>query len=165
MLAALFGTDDWKALLFVGGMLILAFTALRIRSNSLSRQQRQRPQAPVPATVRPEQVRAMAEELSALLSEVQETARRVAAQIENRASALELRLAEADEKIRQLEALRRDLDSVAATPSVATADTRHARVYDLADRGHTAREIAQQLDMPPGEVELILNLRANPAQA
>ena len=35
---------------------------------------------------------------------------------------------------------------------------RHAKI-DLADRGHSPREIAQQLSLPAGEVELILNLR------
>jgi hypothetical protein len=35
----------------------------------------------------------------------------------------------------------------------------HAAVYDLADRGRSLRQIAEELDRPDGEVELILALR------
>ena len=41
-------------------------------------------------------------------------------------------------------------------------DPRHARVYDLADEGHSPQEIARQLDRPSGEIELILALRSDP---
>jgi hypothetical protein len=34
-------------------------------------------------------------------------------------------------------------------------------IYELADKGKTPREIAQQLGTTPGEVELILNLRGS----
>ncbi len=35
----------------------------------------------------------------------------------------------------------------------------YTRIYDLSDRGHTLHEIAQQVHMQPGEVDLILKLR------
>jgi hypothetical protein len=41
----------------------------------------------------------------------------------------------------------------------ATPEPRHQRVYELADRGLTAVQIAQELQTQPGEIELILNLR------
>lgn len=39
-------------------------------------------------------------------------------------------------------------------------DPRHAQVYSLADQGQTPQQIAQQLDRPSGEIELILALRS-----
>jgi hypothetical protein len=38
-------------------------------------------------------------------------------------------------------------------------EQRHQRIYELADRGLTAVQIAQELQTQPGEIELILNLR------
>jgi hypothetical protein len=46
-----------------------------------------------------------------------------------------------------------------AIPSVSLPEQRHQRVYELADRGLTPVQIAQELQAQPGEVELILNLR------
>ena len=40
-------------------------------------------------------------------------------------------------------------------------DPRHAQVYDLADEGLSAPEIARQLGRPSGEIELILALRGD----
>lgn len=48
---------------------------------------------------------------------------------------------------------------VRSTPTVET-DARHAAVYELADEGHSAHEIARHLDRPSGEIELILALRS-----
>jgi hypothetical protein len=60
-------------------------------------------------------VREMTAELSALLADLEETSRRVAAQIENRRTGLELLLKEADEKIKRLEALTRAAGSSGGT--------------------------------------------------
>lgn len=50
-----------------------------------------------------------------------------------------------------------------ATEAVAAAEpppeNRHERIYQLADKGLTAVQIAQELHVHPGEVELILCLR------
>ncbi len=43
-------------------------------------------------------------------------------------------------------------------------DPRHAEVYMLADQGRSSRQIAQQLQRPEGEVELILALRGKHAE-
>jgi hypothetical protein len=45
------------------------------------------------------------------------------------------------------------------SPSIEPSDPRFQRVYDLVDAGASAITAAQQLNMPVGEVELILNLR------
>jgi DNA-binding NarL/FixJ family response regulator len=38
-------------------------------------------------------------------------------------------------------------------------DPRHALVYALADQGRSCKDIAQELNRPSGEIELILALR------
>lgn len=45
-------------------------------------------------------------------------------------------------------------------PSPGTADPLSRQVYELADQGHTAPDIARQLDEHIGKVELILALRS-----
>jgi hypothetical protein len=139
-------------------------------------------------------VREVASELSALLADLEETSRRVAAQIENRRTGLELLLKEADEKIKRLEALTRAAGAATVQPTIpgraepmerspqviggardaaatlsrlraergapsAAEDPAYRPIYMLADKGKTAREIAQELGRQPGEVELILALR------
>jgi len=47
-----------------------------------------------------------------------------------------------------------------ASPETDASDPRVKRVYSLADAGKQPMHIAQDLDMPLGEVELILNLRS-----
>ena len=41
----------------------------------------------------------------------------------------------------------------------AASEPRHQRVYEMADQGLSALQIAQELQAQPGEIELILNLR------
>ena len=126
-------------------------------------------------------LRTVTTEIHALLADVEETARRVAAQIDNRRSRLEQLLAEADEKIKRLESL------TAATPAAVVAtpvqrdasqtlsrlrqergappvneDPAYRPVYQLADEGKSSREIGQALNRQPGEIELILALAESP---
>jgi hypothetical protein len=58
-------------------------------------------------------------------------------------------------------------DAQPATPEPSPADAgtaeesdpRHARIYAMADAGHSAQDIAREIGRPSGEVELILALR------
>jgi hypothetical protein len=43
--------------------------------------------------------------------------------------------------------------------AVSVVDPRHAEVYELADGGQSAQDIARQTGRPRGEIELILALR------
>jgi hypothetical protein len=133
-------------------------------------------------------VREVSVQLQALLAEVEETSRRLTAQLDNRYTRLEQLLAEADERIRRLETLVGADKHQAAAPEGLAAPAMAARViseaertlqrlrqergapaavddpayqpiYSLADRGKTSREIAQELGRQPGEIELILALR------
>ena len=50
-------------------------------------------------------------------------------------------------------------DSQRADSGRRAIDPRHAEVYVLADQGHSPHAIAQRLERPYGEIELILALR------
>jgi hypothetical protein len=122
-------------------------------------------------------VRTVTTEIQSLLADVEETARRVAAQIDNRRSLLEQLLAEADEKIKRLESLTAGGAAPIAAPMQRDAsqtlnrlrqergappvdeDPAYRPVYQLADEGKSSREIGQALNRQPGEIELILALR------
>jgi hypothetical protein len=124
-------------------------------------------------------VRDVTSQIQALLADLEETSRRVAAQIDNRRSRLEQLIADADEKIRRLEALTQAGGGVPtgnagvvreATQTLsrlrqergappANEDPAYAPIYQLADQGKSAREIGQSLGRQPGEIELILALR------
>jgi len=215
-------TGGQLALLFSG--VVIVFTIRHWRRTTLrnqATQQAEEPRREFPAPVSMHQpldihqpspqrtalnVREVAIELSALLADLEETSRRVAAQIDNRKMALEQLIAEADEKIMRLEALTRQpmpavqkpastspssfapgLSGMQKPTAVAPAKTTSAAqdaaqtltrlrqergaptptddpayrpIYQLADLGKTPREIAQELNRQPGEVELILALRS-----
>ncbi len=109
-----------------------------------------------------------------------DTARRLGAQLDNKAQRLELLLQEADERIADLSkakdaGLRAAGDSLAGRegafggpdpgPSKPSHDPPRPLdpltqgVYELADTGRSPLEIAQQMDEQVGKVELILALR------
>jgi DNA-binding NarL/FixJ family response regulator len=102
-------------------------------------------------------------------------ARQISAQIDTRSSKLEVLMKEADQKIALLQSLchgqptpsqspdspANSLPKSSATQQIEApaVDPRHVQVYTLADQGRTPLEIAQQLNRPSGEIELILALR------
>ena len=128
--------------------------------------------------------RAIERDMGNLLVELSEMSRQMTGQLDTRAARLEALLREADEKIAVLRSLGSgaaasgaaglppqgvlvqakllETDAVpmrAAEESVSAVDPRHAEVYDLADEGRSAQDIARQTGRPRGEVELILALR------
>ena len=115
------------------------------------------------------QQRAAERDMQNVLVELSEMARQITAQLDTRATRLELLLKEADEKIAQLQQLAQQPATSASVSSASvsepaalakpTQDPRHAAVYQLADEGRSPQEIAQHLARPRGEVELILALR------
>ncbi len=126
------------------------------------------------------------DDLSRVMVEVEQMARRVAAQLDAKTIAVEKLLAEADERIARLEALQHttptgappdippapqaDTMPPAKTPARATpaadsspttpADELSAKVYALADDGLNPSDIARKLQEHIGKVELILALRS-----
>ena len=121
--------------------------------------------------------RSVEREMSNLLVELSEMARQMTGQLDTRAARLEALLREADEKIATLRSLQPgggpphgvlveakllEADAVpmrTAEDASVAVDPRHAEVYDLADEGQSAQEIARQTGRPRGEIELILALR------
>lgn len=121
-----------------------------------------------------------------LLVQLEEVARRVNAQVDTRFAKLEAVIHDADQRIARLEQLTGQVTSgtasptgpevapqppngeLAAPPPTVSAPPRcpatppgerRRRIYDLADQGTSALVIADALQMPIGEVELILSLR------
>jgi hypothetical protein len=95
------------------------------------------------------------------------------AQMETRSAKLELLLKEADDKIAQLRALSGHSQngdgqpgSQAPAPTVSTQpaapapqtanDPRYEQIYALASQGQSVSQIAREVGMPSGEIELIL---------
>jgi hypothetical protein len=113
--------------------------------------------------------RAVERQMQNLLVELSDMARQMSAQLDTRAARLEQLIADADERIAKLrmsppvepQPLQHPTLKLASTDEPASApDPRHADVYSLADQGRSPLEIAQQLNRPRGEIELILALRA-----
>jgi hypothetical protein len=107
------------------------------------------------------QQRAVERQMQNALVEMAEMARQISAQIDTRAAKLEALIREADQKIAAMKAQDSNGSPPASSlPLDAPAqDPRHAQVYALADQGHSCNDIAQRLNRPSGEIELILALR------
>lgn len=127
-------------------------------------------------------------DLDQLMIQLEELSRRINSQVETRFAKLEQTIADADRRIAALRILidasqggttghSRSADApppdpgrtgdgptgqsaaAATAPETTPILERHGVVYQLADRGLSAVDIAKELGRRPGEVELILNLR------
>lgn len=113
--------------------------------------------------------RDLQESMEKLLLELEQLSREINSQVDTRLRALNLLIQEADQKIRQLRRMQglpeddgsptADLPPPRREPHPEVTSERYARVYNLAERGLSVVEIAHELDMLTGEVELILALR------
>jgi uncharacterized membrane protein YccC len=112
-------------------------------------------------------------DLEQLLGELQDLSRKIGAEIDTRFAKLEAAMRDADRRIAVLTRLSRAGE--APTPSEASPaseapsgrsdeDPRYTVVYELADAGFSAVDIARDLGKTPGEIELILNLRRTAQQ-
>jgi hypothetical protein len=111
--------------------------------------------------------RSVEREMQNVLVQLAEMARQITGQLDSRATKLELLIKDADQRIAQL----KETPVPPAPPTIESApiesppqdasppDPRYAEIYAMADQGRSAREIAEQLNRPSGEVELILALR------
>jgi hypothetical protein len=112
------------------------------------------------------QQRSVEREMQNVLVEMSEMARQITGQIDTRAARLEALIRQADERIAALNAAPAEKpaqpQAASLSPQAAESpaiDPRHAEVYALADQGRSSKDIAQQLNRPSGEIELILALR------
>jgi hypothetical protein len=153
--------------LLVAGVVIFgALVTFGIRGR-IARRDRDRPTARQMI----EQVKAAHEQANdghAVASHLADTARRLSAQLDNKARRLEVLIREADQRIALLADGTRDGRRAPAAPATRDTDPPAApapldpltrSVYEHADSGLSPLEIAQQLDEQVGKVELILALR------
>jgi len=108
-------------------------------------------------------------DVESAIVELQELSRQIGSEIDTRFARLEAAIRDADRRIATLQRLNAKQPPQAHAPSEISnpssandeVDVRYTIVYDLADAGKTPVEIARELGKTPGEVELILNLRAS----
>jgi len=103
----------------------------------------------------PAQPRAVERQMENLLVDLAELSRQIGAQLDTRAAKLELLIKQADERIAQLKG--QPVEEPPAPP--VENESRYIEIYRLADAGQSTVQIAQQLNRPQGEIELILALR------
>ncbi len=112
--------------------------------------------------------RELRQAMEALLAQLEDVSRRINAQTDTRIAKLEALLREADARTGGPPDSTSSRDVALKTASVAASRVapaperrpqRFARVYELADSGTAPLAIADTLQVPVGEVELILNLR------
>jgi hypothetical protein len=170
------GNDPMQWIVYAMGMLIIIYLVIRPLTKKKD------PLAGVPKYSLSQQ-RGVEREMSSILVELSNMARQVTAQIDTRAAKLEALIQDADQRIAELKQLetsaknsllqasigrelhlRDDLNSLSsideAKPNSRPPDPRYVEIYSLADTGRSTTEIAQQLNRPRGEIELILALRA-----
>ncbi|MEM1185449.1 MAG: hypothetical protein AAGI53_10675 [Planctomycetota bacterium] len=176
------GRDALSGFMMTMGVGVIVMVLLRrLRKNAIKR----RRAASIEPTERIEEIRHDASKrgkAEGLTADLEEMARHFAAILDNKAMRIELLIQQADERIAKLDGATPDTQSfVAPEPRPETrTETRtvsddpingndfeptpaddHDRVYKLADEGHDPVQIAQELNRPVGEVELILALRAS----
>jgi len=142
------------------GMIAVAYLMFRPRFRKRD------PLAKPPAFASLSSQRAVERQMQNLLVELSEMARQISAQLDSRAGKLDLLINQADQKIAtllQLAAASSNHSPPAEDQTkspVDEPDPNHVEVYTLADQGRSARQIAQALGRPSGEIELILALRS-----
>ena len=173
------GPPQWVVLALAAATILYIAVIRPMRKGKPSKDPLKRP----PSQTTLAQQRAVERDMGNLLVEYEGMIRRMTAQVDTRATKLEMLIREADDRIAQLKAIA---GPVAVNPAAAPSDPPsavplvpaggaelpeavptppepvarpHDAVYLLADKGQTSRQIAQQLQQHVGEVELILALR------
>lgn len=140
----------------------------------MSNARRRREGGPSPKAYAREQIsrikeeRAVKTDLADLMLELQQLAREVNAQLDTKFVKLERCIADADQRIGRLDRLagrpagQPALDTTVrdeSTEAQPVESSRRERICALYDEGKSPLEIAQALDKPVGEVELVVSLR------
>jgi hypothetical protein len=160
----------FTGLLIVGvSVIMLVVTRRRIARNRAAGDPPAIGPAPRSPVTGREQSRDASQSMREMMLELEQLSREINSQVDTRLRALNLLVQEADEKLRQLRELQglaegegpqvRRLPPLRQEPHPEATSERYARVYTLAEKGHSIVEIARELEMMTGEVELILALR------
>ncbi len=178
----------WLApiLITVGVVLLGVIMTSSIRAKIASRQAEQPSPREFIDQIRAD--RARRDDVDTATAELLDTGQRLAAQLDNKAERLEQLIAQADQRLERLADATAESGGPSPKPSTppraaapspaphppksraapeaspppalpASLDPLTVAVYDLADAGQSAVEIAQELDEQTGKVELILALR------
>ena len=146
----------------VFGFVVLFYTVIR----SLRRNAARRKKAPQAAPKeRIEHIRTHAAQrdlIEGYSSDAIELTQRLAAQLDTKAERLEQLIARAERAIEGLapgEPAGPRLVRPDGTEGPSTMPPLHRKIYALADQGHDVLSIAQQLEQPQGQIELVLALR------
>jgi hypothetical protein len=172
--------------LLLAGVVLLTTSLLRIAHVRRQRSRQAERLTPEEMLERNRQMRGMQGDMEQLMTEVEQLARRFSAQLDAKSRRLERLTAQADERIeallklqdpsspivggadalpsRQAAATRRmqpstSFEEAATVEEDQSADPLAASVYDLADQGLSAEQIARKLGEHAGKVELIMALR------
>lgn len=156
--------QEHQSLLLVLGLALVGFWFL----NRINRRRGTGSQAPLTAEEQIERLReskGMQSDLEKLMAEIDDLAKRLGQRLDAKTAQVERLLAEADRKIAQLQRLegqaaaREPLPRVETNRSALPDDPLARSVYELADAGYPALDIARRLNEQVGKVELILALR------
>lgn len=147
-------------LLLVGVILLMANLVKKRRATSRDPSADDTPAEKIAAIRAESQAR---QTLDSVMVDCEELTQRLATHMDNKAARIEALLAEADQTIARLEHASRQQPHAAASrapePELPRTDPLHARIHELADAGRTPVQIAQELQQPTGQVELVLALR------
>ncbi|MGA3067978.1 MAG: hypothetical protein ABSF29_14130 [Tepidisphaeraceae bacterium] len=152
-------TTRW--MFIVLAMLTIAYAVLRPMFR------RKDPLSKPPAFASLSQQRSVERQMQNVLVELADMSRQISAQLDTRAAKLESLIKEADQKLAALKSATEGETGTVEKPTaemreaepVGAAEAQHAQIYALSDQGRSPREIAQELNRPSGEIELILALR------
>ncbi len=104
--------------------------------------------------------------LDEVFLQLQEFSRETMGKLDTRIRMLNQLVVDADERIRKLQSLPPIPPTIAAAaapaPPPAPTNPLHERIYRLLDKGTSLGEVARDVGLPKGEVELIAGLRALP---
>jgi len=116
---------------------------------------RRRPPAGRPGLFAAEEREHARDELTHLVTELQDVSRQQIAQLDTKIRMLQQLIADADARIREL----RSLADRGGAPAARPANPLHDRVYALADAGRAVADICTETGLDEGDVQLILGLR------
>jgi hypothetical protein len=151
-------------------LLVAVYLILRPKMKKKDPLERRQQQPSPPGGLTLAQQRGLERDMSTLVTELLDMSRQMTAQMETRAAKLEILLKEADDKIAQLHALTSHAQNGDGQPAASSApaasappaasqsatDPRYERIYALAAQGQSIPQIAREVGMPSGEIEVIL---------
>lgn len=151
--------------------LIAAGVMLLFLSLLLPRMAMRRKASAAPSTLSRERGQEMQKTLDEVFLQLQEFSRETMGKLDTRIRMLNQLVLDADERIRKLQSLPPIPPTIAAAsapapvaapPPAAPANPLHERIYRLLDKGSSLGDVAREVGLPKGEVELIAGLRALP---